>query len=67
MITAFFFLACSPHHVGLLADYLLLYGSRKVFTGATLYLLHLGYINQVTMSLLHQLGGYPYEADSKVR
>jgi hypothetical protein len=27
----------------------------------------LGYINQVTTSLLHQLGGYPKEAASKVR
>jgi hypothetical protein len=57
MITVF--LACSPHHVGLLADYSFVYASRRVFTGATLCCLLLGYINQVTTSLLHQLGGYP--------
>jgi hypothetical protein len=34
---------------------------------ATLYRLLLGYIDQVTTSLLHQLGGYPMEATSKVR
>jgi hypothetical protein len=27
----------------------------------------LGYINQVTTSLLHELGGYPKEVASKVR
>jgi hypothetical protein len=32
----FLFLACSPHHVGLLADYSFVYASRRVFTGATL-------------------------------
>jgi hypothetical protein len=59
-------LACPPHHVGLLADYSFVYASRGLITGATLCWLLLGYINQVTTSLLNQLGGYPKEAASKV-
>jgi hypothetical protein len=63
MIT-FFFLAYFPHHAG---QHDLVYASQWVFMGATLCLLLLGYINQVTTSLLHQLGGHAKEAASKVR
>jgi hypothetical protein len=65
MITVFFSWLVSPHHAGPLADYSFVYASRRVFTGATLYRLLLGYIYQVTTSLLHQLGGYPKEEASK--
>jgi hypothetical protein len=37
------------------------------FHGSYTLLTILGYINQVTTSLLHQLGAYPKEAASKVR